>query len=516
LKSLNENQIELGDILNQELLDESVTNKVSNQFKIIKEYPLNAPFSYAKILWDEKNSNFQYFVDEIKLNFDEERIYRDLYTFVEQSLDSLETTKEKKFDAHLNDVIKKHEGFFISNPVASMEKVKYFLKRDIMGYGEIDALMHDPNIEDISCSGPNIPLYVWHRNYDSLSSNILFESHQKLNSFITRIVFKAGKHVSTAHPISDLAITGNHRISVLYQKEITPKGTSFTIRKFKEDPYTIVDLIGFGTIDLETAAYLWMMIEAKMSIMIIGSTGSGKTTVLNAIAGLVSENDKLFSVEDVAEINLPHDNWFSLISRSGYGSNDEGEIGLYELIKSGVRHRPDYIIVGEIRGSEAYVMFQAMATGHGGLCTMHADSLESASKRLQQKPMNIPPAYLSLMNCALVIKRVKDKVTGQSMRRAISIEEISSSTAPNLVTTWNPKSDYFDHSFDTSKNLKKISEHTGDEFDEVLKEHHRRTKILKWLSSNNIREHKAVTEIIGKYYNDPNSVLKKINYGDEV
>ena len=515
MKSVNDNQIELSSVLNQELLDESVTNEVSSQFKIVKEYPLNAPFSYAKILWDEKNSNYQYFVDEIKLNFDEERIYKDLYTFVEQSLDSLETTKEKKFDAHLNDVIKKHEGFFISNPVASMEKVKYFLKRDIMGYGEIDALMHDPNIEDISCSGPNIPLYVWHRNYDSLSSNISFESHQKLNSFITRIVFKAGKHVSTAHPISDLAITGNHRISVLYQKEITPKGTSFTIRKFKEDPYTIVDLIGFGTIDLETAAYLWMMIEAKMSIMIIGSTGSGKTTVLNAIAGLVSENDKLFSVEDVAEINLPHDNWFSLISRSGYGSNDEGEIGLYELIKSGVRHRPDYIIVGEIRGSEAYVMFQAMATGHGGLCTMHADSLDSASKRLQQKPMNIPPAYLSLMNCALVIKRVKDKVTGQSMRRAISIEEISSNTAPNSVTTWNPKSDYFEHSFDASKNLKKISEHTGDEFDDVLKEHHKRTKILKWMSSNNIREHKTVTEMIRKYYNDPNSVLKKINYGDE-
>jgi len=515
LKSVNENQIELGGILNHELLDESIINKVSNQFKIVKEYPLNAPFSYAKILWDEKNSNFQYFVDEIKLNFEEERIYKDLYNFVEESLDSLETTKEKKFDAHLNDVIKKHEGFFTSNPIASMEKVKYFLKRDIMGYGEIDALMHDPNIEDISCSGPNNPLYVWHRNYDSVASNVTFESHQKLNSFITRIVFKAGKHVSTAHPISDLAITGNHRISVLYQKEITPKGTSFTIRKFKEDPYSIIDLIGFGTIDIETAAYLWMMIEAKMSIMIIGSTGSGKTTVLNAIAGLVSENDKLFSVEDVAEINLPHDNWFSLISRSGYGSNDEGEIGLYELIKSGVRHRPDYIIVGEIRGSEAYVMFQAMATGHGGLCTMHADSFDSASKRLQQKPMSIPPAYLSLMNCALVIKRVKDKVTGQSMRRAISMEEISSSSIPNSVITWNPKSDYFEHSFNSSKNLKKISEHTGDEFDDVLKEHHKRTKILKWMSSNNIRQHKKVTEMIRKYYNDPQSVLKKINYGDE-
>ena len=515
MKSVNEDQINLSNILDKDLLDKSTINKISNKFQIVKEYPLNPPFSYAKILFDEKYSNYQYFVDEIKLNFDEERIYKDLYTFVEQSLDSIEPAKETKFDVHLNDVIKKHEGFFVSNPVASMEKVKYFLKRDIMGYGEIDALMHDPNIEDISCSGPSIPLYVWHRSYDSLSSNVSFESHQKLNSFITRIVFKSGKHVSTAHPISDLALAGNHRISVLYQKEITPKGTSFTIRKFKEDPFTVVDLITFGTIDLETAAYLWMMIEAKMSIMIIGATGSGKTTVLNAIAGLVSENDKLFSVEDVAEINLPHDNWFSLISRSGYGSNDEGEIGLYELIKSGVRHRPDYIIVGEIRGSEAYVMFQAMATGHGGLCTMHADSLESASKRLQQKPMNIPPAYLSLMNCALVIKRVKDKATGKSIRRAISIEEISNDITPNSVTKWNPKSDYFEHSFDSSKNLKKISEHTGDDFDDVIKEHHKRTKILKWMSSNNIREHKAVTEMIRKYYNDPKSVLKQINYGDE-
>jgi len=250
--------------------------------------------------------------------------------------------------------------------------------------------------------------------------------------------------------------------------------------------------------------------------MIIGATGSGKTTVLNAIAGLVSENDKLFSVEDVAEINLPHDNWFSLISRAGYGSNDEGEIGLYELIKSGVRHRPDYIIVGEIRGSEAYVMFQAMATGHGGLCTMHADSFESASKRLQQKPMSIPSAYLSLMNCALVIKRVKDKTTGNSMRRAISIEEISSDATPHSITKWNPKSDYFEHFLEKSKNLKKISENTGENFESILKEHHKRAKILNWMVSHNIREHKSVTEMIRKYYNDPTSVLKKINYGDDL
>src|SRR5574338_2068 len=167
-----------------------------------------------------------------------------------------------------------------------------------------------------------------------------------------------------------------------------------------------------------------MLVESKISMIVIGSTGSGKTTILNAITGLVNPDYKIYSVEDVAEININHENWFSLVSRSGFGLSGEGEIGLYDLIKSGVRHRPDYIIVGEIRGSEAYVMFQAMATGHGGLCTMHADSLESASKRLQQKPMDIPASYLPLMNCAIVIRRVKDNMTGQSSRRAISIQEI--------------------------------------------------------------------------------------------
>ncbi|MDX1596854.1 MAG: type II/IV secretion system ATPase subunit [Nitrosopumilaceae archaeon] len=508
----DKNNLEIQNILNKELLDERTIEEIPSQLQLIKKYPLVPPFSYANILYDEKNSNFLYHVDEVKLNHEEERIYRGLYSFVEQSLDSIEPTKSKDFDSHLDSVIKQHEGFFISSTLASMEKVKYFLKRDVAGYGKIDSLMHDQNIEDISCSGPKLPLYVWHRNYDSISTNIQFESHQKLNSFITKIVFKAGKHVSTAHPISDLALEGNHRISVLYQKEITPKGTSFTIRKFREDPFTVIDLIGFGTIDLETAAYLWMLIENKMSVMIIGSTGSGKTTVLNAIAGLVSENDKIFSVEDVSEINIPHDNWFSLISRSGYGPSGEGEIGLFELIKSGVRHRPDYIIVGEIRGSEAYVMFQAMATGHGGLCTMHADSLDSAYKRLQQQPMNIPPAYLSLMNSAIVIRRVKDKFTKQSIRRVISVEEITGESKPNSVIKWEPKSDYFSSNFEESKNLKKISEQTGIDFETILEEHQRRIQILKWLNANNIREHKQVSEMIRKYYNDPDAVLKKINY----
>ncbi len=496
-------------ILTGDLIDET-QSLIPEGYETIKKYPLHAPFSYANILYNNEKSNYLYFVDELKLNRDEVVIFENLYKLIEQSLESPKDSDNNTLDEQLNTVLKEHERIFLNNSSTSMEKVKYYLKRDINGFGIIDPIMHDINIEDVSCSGTQKPIFVWHRNYDSIPTNIQFPSEEKLNNFVSRIVFRAGKHVSAAFPISDLALQGNHRISVLYQKEVTPKGTSFTIRKFKEDPYTVIDLIRFGTINITIAAYLWLLIESKMSFIVIGSTGSGKTTLLNAITGLVHPDYKIFSVEDVAEININHENWFTLVARSGFGMGGEGEIGLYDLIKAGVRHRPDYIVVGEIRGSEAYVMFQAMATGHGGLCTMHADSLESAVKRLQQKPMDIPPAYISLMNCALVVKRVKENGTGQSSRRVVTISEITGANASHTAFHWEPRTDYFKEELRDSVLLKRISEATGRDTSEILAEHQKRITVLKWMMEQGIRDYRKVAEVIGKYYRDPQSLMSQI------
>ena len=497
--------------LKSEFLNE-LQNQTQKGSTVIENYPLKPPFSYANILQDQENGSISYQVDETKLNQSEQVIYNQLYGLIEENLDSPENIeKDFGFMSFVNKILKDNEKLFQDYPLASMEKVKYYLERDIAGFGLIDSIMHDPNIEDVSCSGIETPLYVWHRKYDSIPCNIKFED-EKLNSFVSRIVFRAGKHISSAYPISDLALEGNHRISVLYQKEVTPKGTSFTIRKFKQDPYSVVDLISFGTISVDIAAYLWMLMEAKMSIMVIGSTGSGKTTILNAITGLVNPDYKIFSVEDVAEINIKHENWFSLVARTGFGPNGEGEIGLYDLIKSGVRHRPDYIVVGEIRGSEAYVMFQAMATGHGGLCTMHADSLESACKRLQQKPMDIPPSYLSLMNCAIVIRRVKGQ-DGKSIRKAISVQEINTADSYHSAFKWDPKSDYFNAQLENSVMLNRIAEQTGRDIDLVFEEYEKRKIVLKWLLQHGIRSYAKVAENIGKYYREPETLMKKIEYG---
>jgi len=481
-------------------------------YEVVKKYPLNPPFSYAIILRDEKTSGYLYQVDEVKLNHEEEKLKKTLFNLIELNLDSTQEDKTPEFESFLNEVLKKNQKIFENVPIASVEKIKYYIRRDIADFGKIDALMHDPNIEDISCSGVGTPIYIWHREFDSVQTNIKFEG-EHLNNFVTRIVFRAGKHISSAFPISDLALAGNHRISVLYQNEVTPKGTSFTIRKFKKDPYSVIDLVNFGTIDIAIAAYLWLLVESKMSMMLLGSTASGKTTALNAITGLVNPEFKIFSVEDVAEININHENWFSLISRTGFGVKGEGEIGLYDLIKAGVRHRPDYMVVGEIRGSEAYVMFQAMATGHGGLCTMHADSLESAAKRLQQKPMDIPPSYLPLMNCAMVIRRVKDNVSGQSVRKIISIQEIKNPTTFNTVFKWDPRTDYFEANLYESILFQRIAEQTGQSLEDILEEFETRAKILKWIQEHNIHNYKEVAETIGKYYHAPKSLLQKIGNG---
>ena len=238
----------LESFLKSEFLSER-KNEIPQSSKLIEKYPLKPPFSYANIIQNQNTGAITYQVDETKLNPSEQTIYNQLYQLIEENIDSPENIeKDFGFASFVNKILKENEKLFQEHPLASIEKVKYYLGRDVEGFASIDPIMQDPNVEDVSCSGINAPIYVWHRKYDSIPSNISFED-EKLNSFVSRIVFRAGKHISSAYPISDLALQGNHRISVLYQKEITPKGTSFTIRKFKQDPYSVIDLISFDTIN---------------------------------------------------------------------------------------------------------------------------------------------------------------------------------------------------------------------------------------------------------------------------
>ncbi|MBI4258637.1 MAG: type II/IV secretion system ATPase subunit [Thaumarchaeota archaeon] len=413
-------------------------------------------------------------------------------------------------------LIDSHRKLFVETPALSIEKIIYYLERDVFGFGLLDALMHDQSVEDISCSGASKPVYVWQRDFDSLKTNVMFRSEQDLDDFVMKEVHRAGKHTSAAFPIADVTLPGKHRLAVYYKNEVTPFGSSFTVRKFREDPLTAIDLIETGTIDESVAAYFWLLMDNKLSMMVLGATGAGKTTTLNAVCCLIKPSNKICTIEEISEINLPHENWVSLVARSGFGIEGEGEISLFQLIKSSLRHRPDHLVVGEVRGEEAYVLFQALATGHGGLCTMHADSASSAVQRLGQRPMEISPGNIPLMNCAAVVKKVKHGSRSGggtsyygSSRRIVQVSEITDADSVRDIFSWNPTSDIFDIDITSSQILRKIAANNGLTWDELLDEFDRRRIVLGWMAQNQYRDYRTVSNILASYSREPDKIYEK-------
>ncbi len=476
----------------------------------VETYPLKAPFSYASIVQNEDTGVYLYIVDELPLAKEESDLFFRMKNILEYELQAPqgEESLSESFHVQMPVIIDSHPKIFKDVSSISLRKILYYLERDIVGYGKIDPLMFDPYVEDISCSGIDKHIFLWHRRYENIRTNIFFKEEEELDDFVMKIVHKAGKHVSIAFPIVDVTLPGQHRLAVSYGKETTPSGTSFTIRKFREDPFTIVDLIENETIDSNIAAYLWLLMENKMSVMIMGATGAGKTTALNAIACLVRPNYKVISVEEVAEINLPHENWTPTIARSGFGMESEGEITLYDLIKSAVRHRPDLIIVGEVRGEEAYVLFQALATGHGGLCTIHAEDVETAIKRLTQPPMNIPSSIISLMNCAIIVKHVRTPIFlgGEkrlSSRKFIRVTEIKNVNSIKDVFTWGASTDTFQEDLNDSYLIAKIAKDLDISVERVMDDLEQRKKMLLDMAEHNIRDYRSVNDVLSKYYFNP-------------
>lgn len=484
-------------------------------------YPIQEPYVYAAIIKHPETQKTLYEVIEPTLQPEEAKYLQEIKTFLMEEVDvnlkEIETKEkaENYLREKTKEIIKRYR---IKIPPEAVDKLSYYVTRDFIGYGKIDPLMKDHLIEDISADGVNIPLYVWHRLYESTPTNIIFKDKEELDSFIVRMAYLSGKNISIASPILDATLPDGSRIQLTYGSEVTRRGSTFTIRRFRVDPLTVSDLIAFNTLSSEMAAYLWFVIENRASVMVAGGVASGKTTMLNCLSMFIKPEMKIVSVEDTQELNLPHENWIPSVVRSGFGHEDKksGSISLFDLLKAAVRQRPDYIIVGEVRGEEAYTLFQAMATGHLGMCTIHAESVEAVINRLESEPMNIPKPLIAMTDVIMTMARTE--IGGRPTRRVnTATEVVGLDQAKKEVLTeetfhWNQKEDSFAFA-GRSNILEEYLKKTGATLEDVRSELHRRRTVLDWMVHKNIRRYTDVANIIREYYANSNRVFQKARVG---
>jgi flagellar protein FlaI len=429
-----------------------------------------------------------------------------LMTELSVSLHDIKSKKnaEIRLTKKIAQLIRKYK---LEIPAKNVSKITYYAIRDFIHLGKIEPLMRDHMVEEVSCDGTNIPLYIWHREYESIPTNIIFKTDKELNNFARKASYMSGKHVSMANPIVDAALPDGSRINLTLGHEITKRGSTFTIRRFRADPITIIDLIKFKTMSTDIAAYLWYVAEKNSTMLVAGGTASGKTTALNALGSFIRPGQKIVTIEDTQELNLPHDNWIPAVSRQNFTDGQIGEINQYDLLRAALRQRPDIIIVGETRGKEAYTLFQAMATGHGGFSSIHADSVEATLTRLASSPMDIPKTLIA-NTLDLIYLQLKLRVKDQSVRRVIQISEIAGldentgEIKTHEIFKWDPHTDTHTYA-GNSILIEKIKERFGESDEQINYELSKRKLALEWLVKNNIRDHKDVSRNIMEFYADP-------------
>jgi len=495
-------------MINIKFINDIKINVPKNKFETNITYPIVEPFSYVHIYFDRSTYDLVYEIIEPKLTENEEKIYKNIIFYIEKLLYIKLSEINNLNDAinylqRLYDFVLKDLGIQLGQ--SSYEKIFYYIFRDLYGYNKVDSLLRDPLIEDIECSGPGYPIFVVHRYFGNLKTNIILND-KEIRDLIEKFALRAGKHISYAEPILDATLPDGSRINATYSQEITTHGPTFTIRKFREIPWTPIELIRLGSATPEMFAYLWLAVEFRKNIIIIGGTASGKTTMLNAISMFIPPNARIVSIEDTREIKLYHPNWIPSVVK--YSSDKNREIDMFELLRMSFRQRPDYVIVGEVRGEEAYVMFQGMASGHSSLSTMHAESTRALISRLTTPPINLSPSLIELLNIVVIMQH--DNFLGTNLRRIKEIDEIIKYNKFNIAYKWNPfKREYLEN---PKKYLFRLIENEyGIRYKELYEEYITRVKLLERLSELNISDFQTFSKIIQMYYYNKENVLRYYN-----
>jgi archaeal flagellar protein FlaI len=466
--------------------------------EILESYWLYPPHSYTVIVKDEEK-NLQYMIFEPKITEKEHIILEETDAQLRSVIlyDSKSQTGQLNLESELVYRIVKNLDQNI--PDDRIDVIHYYLYRNFKGYGKLDPLMHDENIEDITCNGPDIPVFIFHRKYSNLPVNIIFEGNE-LNRFVLKIAQKADKQLSLTAPLVDAALPEGARAQITYTDVVSSKGSSFTIRKFKSDPMTPVDLIDYGTYDAEILAFIWLCVENRKSAIVVGGTASGKTSMMNAFSLFIPHLAKIVSIEDTREIQMPHKNWLPMKTRESSSESGKGNVDMFSLLKTALRQRPEYIIVGEVRGSEAQTLFQAMNTGHTTYSTLHAGGVEQAINRLTTNPINVPVAMFGALD--LMIIQQLQYMGGRMVRRCITLDEIvaeKTEISYNILYKWNPVKDTFRKVYKESKILNDIAYSHGWTIDETLRQIDLRKEILEGLLKHDLKSSDEITAVFEEF-----------------
>ncbi|WP_246112344.1 CpaF family protein [Thermococcus aciditolerans] len=386
----------------------------------------------------------------------------------------------------------------------------------MIGYGKLDPLVRDDNLEEVMVIGTNRPVYVWHRRFNMCKTNIVFEEEKEILNIIERIAREVGRRIDQQSPLLDARLPDGSRVNATIPP-ISLDGPTITIRKFKKDPLTIIDLIKYGTMNTDIAALLWIFVDGlgvkPANVLVAGGTGSGKTTTLNSLGMFIPPSERVITIEDTAELQLPVEHWVRLETRPP-NVEGKGEITMDDLVKNTLRMRPDRIIVGEVRGPEARTMFTAMNTGHDGcMGTIHANSARETIIRLESPPMSVPRIMIPALDIIIMQVRFHSRKKG-TIRRITEIAEISGvegeSIQLNKLYKYDPAKDELVSTGVPSRTLNLLAHHTGMSVSELELEKEKRKIILDWMIERGIRSIEKVGYYIRQFYIDEESLLKKI------
>jgi archaeal flagellar protein FlaI len=388
------------------------------------------------------------------------------------------------------------------------------LMKEMLGLGDIEILLGDPNLEEIVVTATTEPIRVFHKKYGWLATNIIIKEDNELRDYFNTIARRIGRQITTLNPLLDAhLITGDRANAVLYP--IASKGNTLTIRKFARDPWTVTDLIKNGTCSSKIFALIWLAIQYESNVLISGGTGSGKTSFLNVCMPFIPPNHRIVSIEDTRELMLPEFLYWCPLTIRQPNPEGKGEVTMLDLLVNSLRMRPDRIVLGEMRKQQqAEVLFEAMHTGHSVYATVHADSVIATIQRLTNPPLDVPANLLGAVNLNVVMFRNRKL----NVRRVFQIGEFmpgeeqgQATIKPNLIYRWNPSTDKVVGHQQPIRLFEELSRHTGMSNSEITNDLNKKEKVLDWMLKQEIRDIQSVGKIMHAYYIDEEELMKVVN-----